>query len=439
MGCCSAFSATNAMTQPDASRHVNFTTGMVLGVDDYRQQFAYHSARDKWMVREFHGYGTLSGLAVRQEIDGTEGPRIMVTAGSAAAPSGQMVCVGREQCAFINAWLQREDVTAEINALAVDPPPATQAEFSVYLTLCYRDCAVAPVPIPGEPCRSDEELMAPSRIADDYSLSFSLERPAMTEAEAISELAAYIASIAVEEGGEDDPAELPALFDNVERQMRMLFLIAGDQEAEGELSPISVAPNLANDIYNEINKIWITIIRPEVMAISCPTGGGPGDDCVLLARLDVGAERSGGVWQVANTEDDEAGVRLSIDERDRPLLMASNARQAIGDFAPATPEDADSAAVLFVSADQDIEVSNAIIVVATADPVRLGIVEAAASTRGHRLIFRLPDGGDLRIEADSATINGNAGLDVTDTARLTLRSDGAGDWRVTQRVERGEG
>jgi len=119
--------------------------------------------------------------------------------------------------------------------------------------------------------------------------------------------------------------------------------------------------------------------------------------------------------------------------------MASNARQAIGDFAPATPEDADSAAVLFVSADQDIEVSNAIIVVATADPVRLGIVEAAASTRGHRLIFRLPDGGDLRIEADSATINGNAGLDVTDTARLTLRSDGAGDWRVTQRVERGEG
>ncbi len=438
MGCCSAFSATNAMTQPDSSRHVNFTTGMVLGVDDYRQQFAYHAARDKWMMRELHGYGTLSGLAIRQEMDGTEGPRIMVTAGAAAAPSGQMICVGREQCASINAWLQREEVTADIDALAAAPLPANQAEFSIFLTLCYRDCAVAPVPIPGEPCRSDEELMTPSRIADDYSLSFSLERPAMTEAEAVGELAAYIASIAVEEGGEDDPAALPALFDNVQRQMRMLFLLEVDEDTEGELSPISVAPNLANDIYNEINKIWITVVRPHVMVINCPTGGGPGDDCVLLARLDVGAERAAGIWQVANTED-EVGIRLSIDESDRPLIMASNAMQAIGDFAPATPEDADSAAVIFVTADAEIDVSNAIIVIATSDPVRLSIVEAATATRGHRLVIRLPEGGDLRIGADSATIGGNANLEVTDTARLTLRSDGAGDWRVTQRVERGEG
>src|SRR4028119_2475362 len=88
MACCSPFSATIAARAADPSRHVNFVTGMVLGVDDYGQEFAYHSARDKWIVREFLGYGTLSGLAVTAEAD-VDGPRVRVTAGPAAAPSGQ--------------------------------------------------------------------------------------------------------------------------------------------------------------------------------------------------------------------------------------------------------------------------------------------------------------------------------------------------------------
>src|ERR1043165_1827814 len=64
MGCCRPFSAVATTAAADPHRHVNFTAGMVLGVDDYRQEFAYHSARDKWIVRDFLGYGTLSGLAV---------------------------------------------------------------------------------------------------------------------------------------------------------------------------------------------------------------------------------------------------------------------------------------------------------------------------------------------------------------------------------------
>ena len=48
----------------DVSKHVNFTLGMVLGVDDFDQEFAYLSARDRWLARDLHGYGTTCGLAV---------------------------------------------------------------------------------------------------------------------------------------------------------------------------------------------------------------------------------------------------------------------------------------------------------------------------------------------------------------------------------------
>jgi hypothetical protein len=194
MTCCSPFSAATAASAADPTRHVNFVTGMVLGVDDYGQEFAYHSARDKWIVRDFLGYGTLSGLAVTAENDGANGPRLRVSPGSAAAPSGQLICVGREQCGSLNAWLGREDVAAEIRK-RTEAPPLSQTVLNLYLTLCYVDCAVAEVPIPGDPCRSDENLMAASRIADDYSLEIAFNPPPMSEARAVDALSALFGSI----------------------------------------------------------------------------------------------------------------------------------------------------------------------------------------------------------------------------------------------------
>ena len=47
---CSCFSShTNSMTvaEPNPAKHVNFNVGMVLGVDDFTQEFAYLSQRDR--------------------------------------------------------------------------------------------------------------------------------------------------------------------------------------------------------------------------------------------------------------------------------------------------------------------------------------------------------------------------------------------------------
>ena len=39
--------AGSAVTRPDPFKHVNYSLGMVLGVDDFTQEFAYLSGRDQ--------------------------------------------------------------------------------------------------------------------------------------------------------------------------------------------------------------------------------------------------------------------------------------------------------------------------------------------------------------------------------------------------------
>ena len=99
---CSCFSShTNSMTvaEPNPAKHVNFNVGMVLGVDDFTQEFAYLSGRDQWLARDLIGYGTVRGLNVRMEVDAIKGPRVVVEPGVAVNPRGQLICVPAAQCA----------------------------------------------------------------------------------------------------------------------------------------------------------------------------------------------------------------------------------------------------------------------------------------------------------------------------------------------------
>src|SRR5436189_3693569 len=87
---------------PDPSKHVNYTLGMVLGVDDFKQEFAYLSGRDRWLARDLIGYGTVWGLDVRLE-PSAGGVRGHVPPGTAPGPAGPLIRVGSGQCAAENA------------------------------------------------------------------------------------------------------------------------------------------------------------------------------------------------------------------------------------------------------------------------------------------------------------------------------------------------
>ncbi len=95
-----------AIAPLDPFKHVNYTLGMVLGVDELSQDFVYGRERDASIIRELIGYGTVCGLAVRADEGGAQ-PQVLVESGTAVSPRGQFIRVPSAQCARLNDWLQR--------------------------------------------------------------------------------------------------------------------------------------------------------------------------------------------------------------------------------------------------------------------------------------------------------------------------------------------
>ena len=188
--------ASPGAAQPDPTKHVNYTLGMVLGVDDFTQEFAYLSNRDQLLARTLHGYGTVCGLRVTYSPnDGN--PQMIVEPGMAVTPRGQFVSVPVTQCAQINAWLQANSAEVEQRRQGVDP----SAPLPLYVVLCYRECPTDMAPIPGEPCRSEDEAMAPARLADDYRLELRFVPPEQTEEQALRAFVDWLNDIEIVAGG----------------------------------------------------------------------------------------------------------------------------------------------------------------------------------------------------------------------------------------------
>src|ERR1700757_4627524 len=167
---------------PDPTKHVNYVQGMILGVDDFNQEFAYLSERDQWLARDLIGYGTVTGLAGAVE-DSDKGKRVAVSPGVAISPRGQLIRVAPRQCAVLSDWLNHAEIKNNI-------PTGTKL-LPAYVVLCYRDCPTNDVPILGEPCRTEEESMAPSRIVDDFRLELRLQPPAQREEDAVRDFVAW--------------------------------------------------------------------------------------------------------------------------------------------------------------------------------------------------------------------------------------------------------
>ncbi|MEO8380056.1 MAG: hypothetical protein ABI779_10375 [Acidobacteriota bacterium] len=314
----------------DATKHVNYSLGMVLGVDDFNQEFAYLSGRDRWLARDAIGYGTLSGLNLKVDTVASKGPRLTVTSGSALTPRGFLVCVKPAQCAYLNDWLAANQ---EKIAPLLGSPLA--GAIDLYLTLCYRDCPVDLVPIPGAPCRSEEELMAPSRLVDDFSLDLRIAPPQQSEEDVLRQFVNWLRGLPFGGGG---AITSPEAF---EAMMRTAITVALPSLASPLSSPlaggatlsfgspllsVNLDPGLAPEYYRAAFRVWIEVLRPRVHSV-CGCGGGccggskddddppKPDECLLLARVSVPVIRSSGNWIV-----DDTGT-IELDESRRPMLL----------------------------------------------------------------------------------------------------------------------
>jgi len=255
----------------DPRKRVNYALGLVLGEDEFRQEQLYLRERDHRAVRALHGYGTVAGLAV------TLGEQLVVAPGLAVDPPGRFMCVSSPQCADLPAWLNahRDEVLQHVGS-----SPGLPGHVDLYVVLCYRECATDKVPLPSEPCQSDEESMAASRLMDSFELKLVFERPAPA-----GELGGGLIQEAIR--------EIVELED---------FPLSGSPPDE---------PPGADDVRDLVAQ-WILKRRPELATRPCLAADSA---CVLLARL--GLELDLG-------ENDRLVVLESeVDHDDRPLLLST--------------------------------------------------------------------------------------------------------------------
>ena len=324
---CSCFSShTNSMTvaEPNPAKHVNFNVGMVLGVDDFTQEFAYLSGRDQWLARDLIGYGTVRGLNVAVEVDAIKGPRVVVEAGVALSPRGQLICVPAAQCAYLKDWVadHEEQITPNVSS-----PP--NSDLQLYVVLCYRNCPTDDVPIAGEPCRSEDKLMAPSRLSDDFVLELRLQKPNQREEDAVRDFIAWLKQVQISQTDPSTPLEdfLQTIRDAASEWLTSP-LSSPLSSPPGDFMfgspPGSLVINLgeASDYFRAAFRVWVTELRPRWISRwhGCAATHIEGDaaadeDCVLLAQLDVPLlPLSPGAFDIPSGD-------IPVIQSDRPFLV----------------------------------------------------------------------------------------------------------------------
>ena len=292
-----------AVAVPDPSKHVNYTHGMVLGVDDFTQEFAYLSGRVQWLARDAIGYGTLSGLKVTIEND-EKGPRVLVKPGVALSPRGQLIRVTPAQCAYLDPWL-----AANRDKLG-HPTSPIDNEVHLYVVLCYRDCATRMVPVPGEPCRTEDELMQPSRLADDFRLELRLEAPDQKEENALRDFVEWLSHVEITDAS---VTTLEDFLESIREAAHLAAEVASPLEVSSPLSsPLSPPDFLygsppagvtipaahACEYLRAAFRLWVTELRPlwqpnwfrewQCCDHKSTEQEEPArEECVLLAELDV--------------------------------------------------------------------------------------------------------------------------------------------------------
>ncbi|HSK62845.1 MAG TPA: hypothetical protein VK893_03360 [Pyrinomonadaceae bacterium] len=434
MSCFSLHTNSTTVAEPDPTKHVNFNVGMVLGVDDFTQEFAYLAGRDQWMARDLIGYGTVRGLNVRIEVDATKGPRVAVEPGVAVSPRGQMICVPAAQCAYLRNWVT--DHADEIGPIIGSPPDSPPgASLLLYVVLCYRNCPTDNVPIAGEPCRSEDKLMAPSRLMDDFSLELRLEKPNQREENAVRDFVAWLKQVPVS----DDPST------PLDQFLQAIRDAAAEWLASPLSSPLTSPPgdfmfgsppeslniNTADvtDYLRAAFRVWVTELRPRwiarwhgCVATHFDFDKQVDENCVLLAELEVPLlPLSPGSWDIP-----DAPIPVNQDERPflvhlrllQEWLLAGISAAAAGDggFVELALPPPESLNVLNVEGPVTMALTeeDCVICNTTAGIVRVTLPLAAENDGRVMIVKRISTGSQVQIAADAGeTVEGQGQVLLT--------------------------
>ncbi len=316
----------------DPLKRVNYTFGLVLGVEEFLQSDTYFLAKHHLENRLLHGYGTVCGLNVTAQM--SPQPEVQVAPGWAINPKGQEICVPQLMCVQVNDWLQ-----ANLTALKAIFPTAP-ATLNLCVVLCYRECKTDVVPIPGEPCQTQSSPTAPSRILDSFELKLCLDADVSPPLGSPSSSGSGPGGLCefrqdAEGGGVRAFAEL---LSEIQASATGPFLTIADIEqlvrdlAQPVASPPLASPPAGPPWYVPVSstseymraafRTWITEVRPFVGSASgTGTCCAPPEKCVLLAEVVLSLSTGPSGW---------SATAVTVDDSRRPFLVPTSLLQDIG-------------------------------------------------------------------------------------------------------------
>lgn len=305
---------------PDA--RVNYEFGLVLGVEEFRQEQFYHLQKEYLHNRGLHGYGVVSGLQVSPERTADNDVRVNVGAGVGIDQCGRTFTIRSDQCAYLRAWLERHRQRLSL----------TEGPLALYVIGTYDECQDALVSIAGQPCASSEQSLAASRIRDSFNITLSATPPAMPAWEAIRRLAALMSLVRVVDEltpENSEEAQIAARVRVLDDLAALDELGGPPDEVDGFFHPpywLLPAQDLPQTL-DRLFMIWVTEVRPR-LAPAVIDGCGASDPVetgVLLGRIDLNLTDAAAPIQFDFGE--EAAPAASHD--DRPYLLQTQAIQEL--------------------------------------------------------------------------------------------------------------
>jgi hypothetical protein len=329
-----------------------------------------------------------------------------------------LICVPAAQCAFLKNWVA--DHAEEITPNVSSPP---DSDLQLYVVLCYRNCPTDDVPIAGEPCRSEDKLMAPSRLSDDFVLELRLTRPNQREEDAVRDFVAWLKQVEISETDPSTPLDqfLQAIRDAASEWLTSplsspLSSPPGDFMFGSPPDSLVINAADASEYFRASFRVWVTELRPRWIArwhgcaaTHIESDAAADEDCVLLAQLDVPLlPLSPGTWDIPNED-------IPVNQNERPYLVHLRLLQEWV-LSGSTGAVAVAQTVTNVDGPITLDLTNEQIIIANSatGPVRLNLPLTAGQDGRTVIIKRISTGQQVQIFAGTGDqVEGQGSINLT--------------------------
>ncbi len=205
---------------------------------------------------------------------------VRVEPGIALDQHGRPVVVRAAQCARIGSWLASEE-----NAAAADGRPSPldahlgpSGDLTLYVVAEYNSCLDALVPLPGNPCGQDDDVMAASRVRDSWTLGFRWDPPVMAQWDGVREVADLLNRIEFHDGS-------PIETDELVIAAHVRALVSGAPVPAMPMPVVPVLPRTGGRAaLDRLLTIWVTEVRPTLAPDLIEPSG---DGAILLSTITV--------------------------------------------------------------------------------------------------------------------------------------------------------